>query len=125
MYPFSLSEIFIYLFPVLSVYLCQRYLKPYLKIFDKWPITMAILMLPLWVTSIYLLGWLIFDYNLLPFILFFSCFILGLQLYDYVKSIDHFSFQEYYLPASKVLFLHLSSFLIGLMILRFFTYFMG
>ncbi|MGX7076411.1 hypothetical protein [Globicatella sanguinis] len=125
MYPFSLSELMIYIMPILMVYLIQKYFKDYLKFFKEWPLTMAIILIPLWLTSIYLLGWLIFDYNLVPFILFFSCFILGLQLYDYVRSIDHFTFKNYYLMASKLLFQHLSAFFLGLVILRLFTYFVG
>src|SRR5699024_7199793 len=107
------------------VYLIQKYFKEYLKIFKEWPLTMAIILIPLWVTSIYLLVWLIFDYNLVLFILFFLCFILCLLLYVYVRHIDHFTFNNYYLMASKLLFQHLSAFFLGLVILRFFTYFVG
>ena len=55
MYPFSLSELMIYITPILMVYLIQKYFKEYLKIFKEWPLTMAIILIPLWVTSIYLL----------------------------------------------------------------------
>lgn len=125
MYPFSLSDIMIYLTPILTVFLCQKYFKSSLKYFAGWPLTMAIVLTPLWITSIYLLGWLIFDYNLLPFILFFSCVLLLLHLYDYVRRIDHFTFQSYYLIASKLLFQHLSAFFFGLILLRIVTYFVG
>ncbi|MBR7928126.1 hypothetical protein KBI51_08040 [Aerococcaceae bacterium zg-ZUI334] len=122
---FTLIELLLYIVPCIAIYGVQRYLKPHLKYFKQWPITMAMLLIPLWLTLIYLFGWLIFDYNLIPFVLFFSCFVLGLQLYDYVKRISVFTYRQYYLPATKLLFQHLSSFLIGLVLLRIMTYFLG
>lgn len=125
MHPFSWSDFLIYIAPFFNIFLSKKYFKEELRKYPEWPISVALIQIPMLMMCIYLFGWLIFDYNLLPFVLFFSCFALGLHLYDYVRQVKHFEFKRYYLPASKILFIHLSGFFLGLALLRFFIYFVG
>lgn len=120
---FRWIEIVFYLMPFLLVGIINRYFKHYLKFFKKWPLTLAIVLLPLWLALIYAFGWLIFDYNMVPYILFLTAFMLGLHLYDHIRRINEFSYQTYYRPASQLVFVSLSAFLVGLMVLRLITYF--
>lgn len=120
---FVFSELLLYIVPVVIIFVVQKYLKSYLKFFDKYPLNLAILLLPLWLTLIHLFSKLIFGFSLIPFILFITAFALGLQLYDYIRRIDMFTFQEYYMPASQLISKMFSAFLVGLVILRVYTYF--
>lgn len=120
---FVLSELLLYIVPVIIIFVVQKYLKSYLKFFDKYPLNLAILLLPLWLTLIHLFSKLIFGFSLIPFILFITAFALGLQLYDYIRRIDMFTFQEYYMLASQLISKMFSAFLVGLVILRVYTYF--
>lgn len=120
---FHWVEIILFLVPVIVVYVSDKYFRPYLKYFKGWPLTLAILLLPLWLVLIHEFGWLIFDYNLIPYILFITAFMLGCHLYDYVRRIDEFFYRNYYRPASQLVFTSFTSFLTGLIILRFITYF--
>lgn len=123
MYAHSWVEILLYVVPFITIFLTQKYFKSSLKYFVQWPLTVAIVLIPLWLTTIYLFGWLLYDLNVLPFILLICCFSLLLQLYDYIRTINHFTFNRYYLLASKLFFTQLTMFLIGLMILRILTLF--
>lgn len=123
MYQHSWMEILLYSIPFITVFLTKKYLKPHLRQFQRWPLPIGLLLIPLWLTLIYCFGYLLYDLNVIPFILFISCFSLGLQLYNYVRRIEHFSFNRYYLVASKLLFTQLSIFLLGLMILRLIVFF--
>lgn len=120
---FQWIEIILYLAPVLTVYFTQKYFKHYLKYFKGWPLTLAIVLIPLWLVMIHSFGWLIFDYNLVPYILFLTAFMLGVQLYDYVRRVDEFWYKDYYQPASQLVFTSFTAFLVGLILLRFLTYF--
>lgn len=120
---FHWIEIILFLVPVIVVYVSDKYFRSYLKYFKGWPLTLAILLLPLWLVLIHEFGWLIFDYNLIPYILFITAFMLGCHLYDYVRTIDEFFYRDYYRPASQLIFTSFTSFLAGLIILRFITYF--
>lgn len=118
---FSLAEFFQYLFPLAMIYIINRYFRSYLKFLPSWPLTMAIVLIPTWLVLIYNFGWIIFDFNVLPLSILLSSFALGLHLYDYIRRIDRFFFQAYYLPASELLFLSSTAFLIGLILLRWIT----
>ena len=51
---FVLSELLLYIVPVIIIFVVQKYSKLYLKFFDKYPLNLAILLLPLWLTLIHL-----------------------------------------------------------------------
>ncbi|WP_124057539.1 hypothetical protein [Vaginisenegalia massiliensis] len=122
MHPFVWFELMIYFLPILLVWLIQRYFRDYLKFFPDWPLSLAQVLIPFWLVLIYELGWLLYDLNVLPFVFFYTAFLLGLQLYDYIRRIDHFSFRHYYKPASELFFTILSCFLFSMMLLRLITY---
>ena len=119
---FQWVEILLFLVPVAVVYVAHKYFRPYLKYFKGWPLSLAIVLTPSWLVLIDSFGWLIFDYNLVPYILFITAFMLGCHLYDYVRRVDEFFYRDYYQPASQLIFMSLTSFLTGLIILRFITY---
>ena len=73
---FVFSELLLYIVPVVIIFVVQKYLKSYLKFFDKYPLNLAILLLPLWLTLIHLFSKLIFGFSLIPFILFITAFAL-------------------------------------------------
>lgn len=120
---FVLSELLMYIIPPVIIFLVQKYYKPYLKYFSAFPLNLAILLLPLWLMLIHLFSVLIFGFTLVPYILFITAFALGLQLYDYIRYINEFTFKDYYLPATQLVYSIFSSFLLGLIILRVYTYF--
>lgn len=120
---FIWSELGLYLIPILIVFLVQRYGQGYLKYFDNIPLSLSIILIPLWLTLIHLFSVLIYSFSLIPFVLFISAFLLGLHLYDYIRYVDEFTFRDYYQPASSYLFIILSAFLFGLICLRVYTYF--
>ncbi|MBZ6526690.1 hypothetical protein HYQ40_02800 [Aerococcaceae bacterium DSM 111021] len=120
---FVLSELLLYIVPPVIIFLVQKYMKSYLKFFDKYPLNLAILLLPLWLTLIHLFSTLIFGFSLIPYILFITAFSLGLQLFDYIRRIEEFTFRDYYLPAAQLAYSVFSAFLVGLVILRIYTYF--
>lgn len=115
---FSVGEILQYILPLAMIYLVNRYFRSYLKFVPSWPLTMAIILIPTWLVLIYNFGWIIFGFNLLPFSILLTSFMLGLHLYDYIRRIDRFYIQNYYLPASELIFLSLTAFLVGLILLR-------
>ncbi len=120
---FQWVEILLFITPIIVVYVSNKYFRPYLKYFKGWPLSLAILLLPLWLVLIFEFGWLVFEYNLVPYILFITAFMLGCQLYDYVRRVDEFFYRDYYQPASQLVFTSFTSFLTGLVLLRFITYF--
>lgn len=120
---FVWSEILLYVVPLIIIALVQRYGAPYLKYFDKYPLNLSMVLIPLWLVLIHIFSLLIYSFSLVPYVLFISAFLLGLHLYDYIRRVDVFTFRQYYILASARLFLILSSFLIGLALLRFYTYF--
>ncbi|MGO4927186.1 hypothetical protein ACTQ5J_01110 [Fundicoccus sp. Sow4_F4] len=120
---FQWVEILLFITPVVVVYMSHKYFRSYLNYFKGWPLSLAIILLPLWLVMIHEFGWLIFDYNLVPYILFITAFMLGCQLYDFVRRVDEFFYRDYYRPAGQLVFMSFSSFLTGLIILRFITYF--
>lgn len=123
MHPFKWIELLLYTLPILLVWVVERFFKHYLKYFKAWPLNLAIILIPMWLVLIYSFSWLIFDYNLVPYIVFITAFMLGLHLYDHIRRIDEFSYNTYYRPASRLVFTALSAFLVGLMVLRLITYF--
>lgn len=120
---FIWSELLLYIIPIVVIFGVQIYGRGYLKYFEGFPLNLSILLIPLWFVLIHLFSVLIFSFSLLPYILFISAFLLGLHLYDYIRRVDVFTFKAYYGPASARLFLILTSFLMGLIILRVYTYF--
>lgn len=121
--PFIWSEILLFTVPIAIIYFVNQYFKSYLKYFEEYPLTLAILLIPLWLTLIKSFSSLIFGFSLVAFIIFITSFALGLHLYDYIRFVNHFSFKKYYQPASRLVFIILSAFLLGLILLRIYTYF--
>ena len=120
---FSVGELLQYLIPVAMIFIIRRYYRGYLKFFPSWPRTLAMVMTPTWIILIYNFGHFIFSFNVLPIIVLIIACLLGIQLYDYVRQIEVFYFQAYYLRASKLIFVFLTIFLLGLIILRWWTLF--
>ena len=120
---FIWSELLLYIIPIVVIVSVQRYGQDYLKFFEEFPLNLSIVLIPLWLVLIHLFSVLIFSFSLLPYILFMATFLLALHLYDYIRRVNVFTFRTYYEPASARLFLILTAFLIGLIILRFYTYF--
>lgn len=120
---FIWSELLLYIIPIVVIVSVQRYGQDYLKFFEEFPLNLSIVLIPLWLVLIHLFSVLIFSFSLLPYILFMATFLLALHLYDYIRRVNVFTFRAYYEPASARLFLILTAFLIGLIILRFYTYF--
>lgn len=121
-HPFSLGEFLNYVVPLVIIWIVNRYYRSYLKFFKHWPLTLAILLIPMWLVLIYNFGWLTFGFNVLPFIILLTAFMLGLQLFYMVREIDRFYFQSYYLPASELIFSILTAHLVGLILLRWWTF---
>ncbi|MGY4104785.1 hypothetical protein ACWOA0_04075 [Ignavigranum ruoffiae] len=120
---FVFGEIFLYLVPPLLIYLLQNKFHFVLDYFKTFRINLQILLLPLCLSLIQSFSVLIFTYSLLPLALFLTIFILFIHLYYYIQGIAIFDFKEYFPGAAKLAFLCLSSFLLGLVILRIYTYF--
>ena len=68
-HPFSLGEFLNYVVPLIIIWIVNRYYRSYLKFFKQWPLTLAILLIPMWLVLIYNFGWLTFGFNVLPFII--------------------------------------------------------
>ncbi|MCR8969166.1 hypothetical protein [Facklamia sp. 7083-14-GEN3] len=120
---FSVFELLLYIIPLTMIFLIKKYGRPYLTYFKNWPITLAICLLPTLFVLIYGFGWLIFGFNVLPFIILFSSFSIGVQLHKYMQEIDCFYFNKFYLPASELLFYLLVFHLVGMILLRWWTIF--
>ncbi len=114
-----------YLLPILSIYYFKRYSFPQLRQIMGWRITLAIYCLPILMVLISSLSVLIYDFNLLPLILFISTIVLLMVLYQQAKNpkTGPFRFKRFYLPASKILFTLFFFFVLSLILLRFYTYF--
>ncbi|NKZ29961.1 hypothetical protein HF969_07685 [Facklamia miroungae] len=107
----------------MMIILMKKYGKPYFTYFADWPLNLAICLLPTLFVLIYDFGWLIFGFNTLPFIFLFASFAIGVYLHDYMRSVDHFYFKAFYMPASELLFYILVFHLVGMVLLRWRTIF--
>ncbi|MBG9979635.1 hypothetical protein HZY91_02115 [Facklamia sp. DSM 111018] len=114
----TFAEVVMYGIAILMVIVINRYFRSYLKYFEHWPLNLAIILLPTCLVLIYNLGWIIYGLNILPVIILLTAFVLGLQLYYYIRQVEVFYFQAYYLPASELVFMIFSTFLVGLLMLR-------
>lgn len=119
---FVLGELLLYFVPVAVVYLLVNEFKPLLSYFKRWPLSVALVLLPLWMVLIHAFSSLIFGYSLLSLALFLAMYCLFVHLYFYIRTIDVFTFKGYYLKAANILFFALSAFLFSLIVLRFITY---
>lgn len=120
---FVLGEILLFLVPAFIVHYIKSRQGDFFTIIQGWPLSYSILLLPLCMSLIKAFSLLIFSYSLLSLAIFLTIFILFIHLYDFIKGIPVFHFRDYYLPAARIAFLSLSAFLLGLVILRIYTYF--
>lgn len=120
---FVFGEILLYLTPPLIIYLLRNKFQYIFDYFSPNRINIQMLLLPLWMSLIRSFSVLIFTYSLLPLALFLTIFVLFIHLFYYIQGISRFEFSKYYPGASKLAFLCLSSFLVGLVLLRIYTYF--
>lgn len=121
--PFIFSEIFLYIIPPVVIFLIHSKYREHLKFWDEYPLTMAIILIPLWIMLIHLFSQLIFSFSLIFFAIMFAGLAVAIHLFDYIRSIRRFEFKKYYRSAGFVIFASLSMFLIGLIFLRMYTYF--
>ena len=121
--PFVIGELLLYFVPVAVVYLLVKEFKSALTYFKDWPLSPAIVLLPMWLILIRSFSSLIFGYSLLSLALFLAMYCLFVHLYFHIRTIESFTIQGYYLQAANILFYALSAFLFSLVILRVWTYF--
>lgn len=98
----------------------RNYLKPLTNGLAHWPLSSSMILMPITLTVVYLMAWLTYQLNIIPYLLFLGSTYLGLDLYDYVRRIDHFDLKAYMHRASKSIFNLLLTFLLGLVLLRLF-----
>lgn len=121
--PFKLSELLIYLLPPIIIYIVHSNFRRELATGLPFKVTLAMLLIPIWIVNIVLLSKLIYGFSIIHYVLLMVSFALAIHLYDYVRFIDYFSLQKYSIKASKLAFFLLTIFLISLIILRVITYF--
>ena len=120
---FLITELLLYILPFVLIYFGLRYGKFFLKRFKNLPLTIAIVLLPAWLGLIDSLSKLVFSFSLLPVSIYLTVFCLAVHLYKYIQGLAEFRLVPYYLAASKVAFTALSGFLLGLYLVRIYTYF--
>lgn len=98
----------------------RNYLKPLTNELAHWPLSSSMILMPITLTVVYLMAWLTYQLNIIPYLLFLGSTYLGLDLYDYVRRIEHFDLNAYMHRASKSIFNLLLTFLLGLILLRLF-----
>lgn len=120
---FVLGELLLYFVPIAVIYLLVNEFQEILTVNKEWPLSLAIVLLPMWMVLIHAFSSLIFGYSLLNLALFLAVYCVFIHLFQYVRTIDTFTIKGYYLKAGNVLFYALSAFLFSLVLLRIFTYF--
>lgn len=124
MHPFNWLEIANYFFPVIAIVVMLRFFRHRLEFLEqRYLIFFGTLLMPLWLVMINRLGWLIYDFNIIPWWSYAIIIVLWLHLYDYVRVVLAFNYAPYFRAVQKIIFLTSSSLLVGLLITRLISYF--
>ncbi|UUX33998.1 hypothetical protein [Fundicoccus culcitae] len=123
MTPFSMGELLLYLYPLVMYVIIEYFFKDYFSYFSGWPLSYSVIFIPSWLVIIYWFGRIIFQLNILPLAIFLTTFVVAVHLYQYVRTIDEFTYQAYYPKVTKIIFTSLSAFLLGLILIRFYEYY--
>lgn len=122
MYAFRWQELLLYALPIVMAVAIRRLIRPRLRLL-RVRLNEAILLIPTWLVTIELFGHLLYGVSVFPIWLFVSSVLLGVHLYDYVRTIEEF----YYLPYMRDALSQLSKWsfflVIGMVIARIYSYF--
>lgn len=122
MYAFRWQELLLYALPIVMAVAIRRLIRPRLRLL-RVRLNEAILLIPTWLVTIELFGYLLYGVSVFPIWIFVSSVLLGVHLYDYVRTIEEF----YYLPYMRDALSQLSKWsfflVIGMVIARIYSYF--
>lgn len=122
MQPFAIYELLFYILPIVAIFVAVRFVRPMLREVSSFPLTLPMLWLPLWIVIIEGFGWRLYDMSFFPMWCDIMLLVLWLHYFDYIRRVDAFEWRPYLKIAAKLMFTTSSLLLIGMAILRIFTY---
>lgn len=117
---FIWPEIFLFAWPILSMYFGVMILKPQIHDYN---VTVATCLLPTWLLIINAFSLLIYNFSILPLLFVLSIFIVVLALHDYIRQVKEYFIADFLVVALRVLFISWTFFLVGIMVTRVVSYF--
>lgn len=120
---FHFWECLLYLWPIVNIFIIERYFKNYLKFSSNWPLSLGLVLIPLWLVLIYSFGYLIFQLNILPIIILLTAFSVGVYLSETIRNYRQFFWKDHYLKITEIIFMLLSVHLFSLLLLRWWVFF--
>lgn len=115
--PFIWSELALYIIPAFLIGVNIKY-KEMINTLFPIKIKLSVILTPFWLVNISLFSLLIFGFNLLPFIIAVSVFLISIKLYDYIKGKTVFHAKYFIESSFNDCFIIWTVFMVSLIVLR-------